>query len=45
MYNRNDNGQYYKTMILANLALDNSVNYDCKVPANWSVPYDNNLWS
>ncbi len=31
IYNRNDNGRYYKTTILANLALAESVNYGCKV--------------
>ncbi len=31
IYNRNDSGQYYKTMILANLALGKSVNYYCNV--------------
>ncbi len=31
IYNRNDSGQYYKTMILANLALARSINYDHKV--------------
>jgi hypothetical protein len=30
-YDRNDGGQYYKTMILANLALAGSVNYDRKL--------------
>jgi hypothetical protein len=31
IYNRNDNGLFYKTTILANLALARSVNYDRKV--------------
>jgi hypothetical protein len=31
IYNRNDNDLYYKTMIVANLSLARSVNYDCKV--------------
>ena len=38
IYNRNDNGLYYKTMIVANLttivanlALARNINYDCKV--------------
>jgi hypothetical protein len=31
IYNRNDNGLYYKTMIVAKLALARSINYDCKV--------------
>ncbi len=31
IYDRNDNGLYYKTTIVANLALARSVNYDCKV--------------
>jgi hypothetical protein len=31
IYDRNDNGQHYKTMIVANLALARSVNYDHKV--------------
>ncbi len=31
IYNHNDNGLYCKTVILANLALARSVNYDCKV--------------
>jgi hypothetical protein len=31
IYNRNDNGLYYKTTIVANLALARSVNYNCKV--------------
>jgi hypothetical protein len=31
IYNRNDNGLYYKTMIVANLALARSVNYNHKV--------------
>ncbi len=31
IYDRNDNGLYYKTTIVANLALARSVNYDRKV--------------
>jgi hypothetical protein len=31
IYALNDNGLYYKTMIIANLALASSVNYDRKV--------------
>jgi hypothetical protein len=31
IYDHNDNGLYYKTTILANLALAKSVNYDHKV--------------
>ncbi len=31
IYEHNDSGQYYETMILPNLALARSVNYDCKV--------------
>jgi hypothetical protein len=31
IYDRNDNGLYYKTTIIANLALARSVNYDLKV--------------
>jgi hypothetical protein len=31
IYNHNDNGLYYKIMIVANLALDRSIYYDCKV--------------
>jgi hypothetical protein len=31
IYNLNDNGLYYKTMIVANLALARCVNYDHKV--------------
>jgi hypothetical protein len=31
IYVHNDNGLYYKTMIVANLALARSINYDCKV--------------
>jgi len=31
VYYHNDSGLYYKTMILANLVLTRSVNYDCKV--------------
>ncbi len=31
IYDHNDNGLYYKTMIIANLALARSVNYDGKV--------------
>jgi len=30
-YNYNDSRLYYKTTILANLALSRSVNYDCNV--------------
>jgi hypothetical protein len=30
IYDRNDNGLYYKTTIIANLALARSVNYDHK---------------
>ena len=29
IYDRNDNGLYYKTMIIANLAFASSINYDC----------------
>jgi hypothetical protein len=36
IYDCNDNGLYYKTMIVANLALARSVNYDCKVTAKCS---------
>ncbi len=31
IYDRNDNGLYYKTTIVANLALARRINYDCKV--------------
>jgi hypothetical protein len=31
IYDRNDNSLYYKTMIVANLALARSVHYDLKV--------------
>jgi hypothetical protein len=31
IYDHNDSGQYYKTMILANLALARSVNFDREV--------------
>ena len=31
IYDGKDNDLYYKTMIIANLALARSVNYDCKV--------------
>jgi hypothetical protein len=31
IYNSNDNGLYYKTMIVANLVLARSINYNCKV--------------
>ncbi len=31
IYKHNDSGHYYKTMILANLALARSVNYDRKL--------------
>jgi hypothetical protein len=30
-YDRNDSGQYYKTRILAKLALARSINYDRKL--------------
>ncbi len=30
IYDRNDNGLYYKTTIVANLALARSINYDHK---------------
>jgi hypothetical protein len=30
IYDHNDSFKYYKTMILADLALARSVNYDCK---------------
>jgi hypothetical protein len=30
-YDRNDNGLYFKTDILANVALARNVNYDCKI--------------
>ncbi len=31
IYDCNDTGMYYKTIILASLALVRSINYDCKV--------------
>jgi len=31
IYDRDGNGLHYKTMILANLGLDRSKNYDCKI--------------
>jgi hypothetical protein len=31
IYDRNDSGQYYKTMILANLVLARSINYNRKL--------------
>jgi hypothetical protein len=31
IYNRNDNGLYYKTVIVANLAFARSINYDPKL--------------
>jgi hypothetical protein len=31
IYDCNDNGLYYKTTIVANLAIGRRVNYDCKV--------------
>jgi hypothetical protein len=34
IYDCNDSALYYETMILANLALARSVNYDCKVRCN-----------
>jgi hypothetical protein len=37
IYDCNDSCQYYKTMIIANLALGKNVNYDRKVPL--SVPF------
>jgi hypothetical protein len=31
IYDRNDSGQYYKTLILDNLALAKNITYDCKL--------------
>ncbi len=42
IYDRNDSGQYYKTMILANLASTMKLNYDRKALASF-VNYDRKL--
>ncbi len=41
IYNHNDSGKYYKTMIVANLVLARSINYDRKV----SCKLKYKLWS
>ncbi len=38
----NDSDQHYKTMILANLALAGSINYDRKIGCKLNVPYNCN---